>query len=283
MSFLRIRPALTMVTALLSSIALHAHATETKPQPPATQAAPSPQPSTTVQILARRPAPALVGEGETAKKNALAFIDWASASTKDQDELVRRAIAAARENTDILKALCEEAFATLESDHSRALITLGLIGEARSPVGADCLARVLARPLPERGTEVEGEILEQRTLAILQAKAIDGLAYLRDGKADELVLNAAGKHASRIVRAEAIAAYLWNHDNNEAARQTLQSVIRKDEMIFLDRLVKQADQSKELFNRQLAAYMKAHPELAPPRPEKAQPKPAATVGEPPRF
>ena len=56
-----------------------------------------------------------------------------------------------------------------------------------------------------------------------------------------------------------------------------------DEVIFLDRLVKQADEPKESFNRKLAIYLKTHPEVMPPGAEKAEPKPKATVGRPPKF
>ena len=97
------------------------------------------------------------------------------------------------------------------------------------------------------------------------------------------MVEAAAKHPSRIVRAEAIAAYLWNHNYDAKSREILKSVIRKNEVIFLDRLVKQADEPKESFNRKLAIYLKTHPEVMPPGAEKAEPKPKATVGRPPKF
>jgi len=224
---------------------------------------PGQQPSVNVQELAKRKAPALSGTGEDAKKSALAFIDWASASTKAQDGQVREMIAGARENGEIVMAICDEAFAKQQVDHSRALVALSLIGEMKSAIGMDCLTKFVSQPLPEKGTVVEGEILEQTSLAMLQAKAIDGLAYLRNEKADRLVVEAAAKHPSRIVRAEAIAAYLWNHNYDAKSKELLKSVIRKDEVIFLDRLVKQADESKESFNQRLATYLKMHPEVVP--------------------
>ena len=262
---------------------LAAKATEIKEQPPATQAPQGPSPSVTVKELAKRQPPALIGKGEEAKKSALAFIDWASASTKDQDDLVRKSIATARENPDIVQAICEEAFAQQESDHSRALVALSLAGEAKSPHSLECLAKFVRQPLPEKGTVVEGEILEKTALASLQAKAIDGLAYLRNENADRYVLEAAAKHPSRIVRAEAIAAYLWNHDYSDKARESLKSVIRKDEVIFMDRLVKQAGEPRDSFNRKLAEYLKAHPEVQPSQPDKAESKRKPTVGQPPKF
>lgn len=277
------KSALALIPALLLHAGLSANAHEISPQLPNTTTSPGQQPNIIVQELAKRQAPVLAGKGEEAKKNALAFIDWASASTKQQDGMVREMMAGARENADIVMAMCEEAFAKQEVDHSRALVALSLIGEAKSQLGMECLAKFISQPLPEKGTFVDGEILEQTALAMLQAKAIDGLAYLRNEKADRLVVEAAAKNPSRIVRAEAIAAFLWNHNYDAKSQEILKSVIRQDEVIFLDRLVKQADEPKESFNRKLATYLKTHPEIAPPNAEKAEPQPKATVGRPPKF
>jgi hypothetical protein len=283
MKYLVAKSTLILLPALLFHAWLPANAAETNPQPPNARTSPSQRPSTTVQELAKRQAPALDGKGEEAKKSALAFIDWASASTKPQDDVVRKIVAGARENADIVKAFCDEAFASQEVDHSRALVTLSLIGETRSPAGMDCLIKFIRQPFPEKGTVVDGEILEQTALATLQAKAIDGLAFLREEKADQLVVEAAAKHPSRIVRAEAIAAYLWNHNYDARSRELLRSVVRQDEVIFLDRIVKQADEPKDSFNRKLVAYLKSHPEVMPPPVEKTKPKPKETVGQPPKF
>jgi hypothetical protein len=88
---------------------------------------------------------------------------------------------------------------------------------------------------------------------------------------------------SRIVRAEAIAAYLWNHDNSAAARQTLSGQVRDDERIFLDRVVKRDGEQRESFNRKLSTYLKEHPEARPPAEEKSKAGPRPAVGKPPAF
>ena len=111
---------------------------------------------------------------------------------------------------------------------------------------------------------------------MLQAKAIDGLAYLRNPEADNEVLRAAGKHPSRIVRAEAIDAYLWNHQDSAEAKATLARYVRPDEKVFLDRVRRGDGEGAEQFNPKLAQFLKAHPELAPPKPEIAKSKPKRT-------
>jgi hypothetical protein len=229
--------------------------------------------------------PHLIGSGDAAKKNTLAFIDWASASTQSHDDAIRRQLGAAGGNKAVVDAFCNEAIASQKTDHDRALVVLSLLGEMRSLYSKDCLSRLVAQPLHERGTVVEGEIIEQTALATLQAKAIDGLAYLKDDRADQVVLQAVAQNPSRIVRAEAIAAYLWNHGNSAVARKTLMAYVHRDEAIYIDRIVRQAGEKAAVFNNKLAVYLKTHPEVIPPKPLKAKPKNRAksAVGQPPNL
>jgi|RhiMetdeSRZDD1v2_1073273.scaffolds.fasta_scaffold175713_3 hypothetical protein len=249
-------------------------------EPPARKTKPAPQspqppitrPSELDKARLEFKPPSLAVTGTEAAQAARAFIDWAGASTVRQREEVRRLISEARENRDVAAAFCDEAFRAVEADHSRAILVLSLLGEMRSPVGEDCLRKVLHQPFPENGTLAHGEIVEQTAVGMLQAKAVDGLAYLRSAKADEEVLWAVAKHPSRIVRAEAIAAYLWNHNDSADARAVLQKYVRRDEAIFLDRLRREPEESAEVFNRKLGVFVKAHPELAPPPPKRADRK-----------
>jgi hypothetical protein len=182
----------------------------------------------------------------------------------------------ARNNPDVIASFCNEAFASQNVNHSQALVTLGLLGTAKSSLGEECLARFVAQPFPEKGTVVDGEILEQTALATLQAKAIDGLAYMNTQSGNRIVLDAAANHPSRIVRAEAIAAYLFNHNYSEQAKDTLRAFVHADERVFLDRPVLQTGKSRESFNRNLGEYLTSHPEVLPP----PAPKAAAQKSEP---
>ena len=192
-------------------------------------------------------APALnVSEQEVAKA-AAAFLDWAGAST-------------------------DEATRTAESDFTRSLLALSVLGEMRSPVGRDCFQKLLHRPLPEKGIVANGENVEQTKLAMLQAKAVDGLAYLRAPVTDREVLWAAGKHPSRIVRAEAIEAYLWNHKDSKEARTTLLKYVQPKERVFVDRVRREPTEEAAAFNRKLTVFLKAHPEAVAPAPKRIEQK-----------
>jgi hypothetical protein len=213
----------------------------------------------------------LSASGQQARNAVLEFIKWAGASRKSEHELVRKTIAGAAENKEVAGVLCDEAFKAQKEDHSRALLVLSILGEMRSSDSAQCLNRFMAIPFPQAGAVVDGEIIEQTALATLQAKAIDGLAYVRTDVGDKAVLEAVRSHPSIIVRGEAIEAYLWNHRDSPAdARKTVASFIRKGEQIYFDRVNRESGEGSETFNRKLQAYLKAHPEVLPPAPKRGQ-------------
>lgn len=211
--------------------------------------------------------PALNVSQQEAAKAAAAFLDWAGASSAGQREEIRRMLEQAREYKAVAGAFCEEANRTAESDFTRSLLALSVLGEMRSAAGRECFQKLLHRPLPEKGIVANGENVEQTKLATLQAKAVDGLAYLRESETDSEVLWAAGKHPSRIVRAEAIEAFLWNHQESREARETLLKYVRPEERIFVDRVRRDPAEKAEVFNRKLADFLKAHPEAAAPAPK----------------
>ncbi len=272
--------------ALLFS-ALHTQAIETKPNiDPDAPFSGLPDGMPPGKILKQREArkmPDLSATGSEAKTQAIALVDWAANASVEQDELVRRMAAEAGDNEDIVRALCEHALRARETDHSRALVTLALIGEMRSKYGIGCLEKVVSLDLPVKGTVVEGEVLERTALEILQAKAIDGLAYFGDKQTDELVLRVISDHPSGIVRAEAIAAYIWNHKDNRDTRRQLQKHVRKGEEIHLDRVVRVGGEKAESFNPKLEAFLKAHPEVIPPAPEPRKAEEDMLLPNPPDF
>ena len=140
----------------------------------------------------------------------------------------------------------------------------------RSRYALGYLKDFLHKPLPKEGPLTNGEDPAQTNLALLQAKAVAGLAYMNDRIADQEVFWAVGKHESRIVRAEAIRVYLLNHQSSAEARKALAPYVRKGEEIFLERPNRDPGERAESFNRKLEVFLKAHPEVFPPNPERAR-------------
>jgi hypothetical protein len=201
------------------------------------------------------------------------FVEWAGFSAVEERETARRTIAAASDNKEVVKAIIDEielAKDVKAGDNSRALLLLSILGEMKSPHAQDYLVKFANRELPKEGTVVDGEILERTAQAMLQGKAVDGIAYLRNQEAEAAVLAIVAEHPSIIVRAEAIRAYLWNHDDEQNARKTLLRYVRKGEEIYLDRVSRLPGDDAETFNRKLEVYLKAHPEAVPPGLEKVE-------------
>lgn len=261
---------------------------EQKQVAPSSKTERGPSPAEIVERRSQVKAPTLEATGEALHRSVAEYIAWAAASTQREKETVRRSLASVKENRQVGESFCEYAKRARLSDHSRTLVTLGLLGEMKGPASEACFKEFLALPLPTQGTVVEGEILEQTALASLQAKAVDGLAYLRTPQTDEEVLRAVREHPSRIVRAEAINAFLWNHGDSEEAKQMLRKHVRKDEEIFVDRVRWNSGEKAETFNRKLEVFLKAHPEAIAPAPKKLKEEERGTVrdrklGPPPKF
>jgi hypothetical protein len=197
------------------------------------------------------------------------FIDWAGRSTVDQRDVARRAIVAASRNEGVIQALISEVETVQWRDHSRALLGLAILGEMRSPSAGAFLLEFANRPLPQSGTVVfGGEIEEQTAQAMLQAKAVDGLAYLPSHQGDAAVLAIAVQHPSKIVRAEAINAFLWNNDDSRTARRLLAWHVREDERILIDRVRRGSGEGMDSFDAKVQAFIESHPEAVPPLPER---------------
>ncbi|MCY1034854.1 hypothetical protein OV207_25630 [Corallococcus sp. BB11-1] len=218
--------------------------------------------------------PGLGGTGMEARKSVQAFITWAGQSVVLEQEDARQVLRAAADNPDIIQAFAEEILEThKEGDASRTLVALGLLGEMRTHEGAKFLAEFVRMPLPTKGTVIEGELQEEAQQARLQAKAVAGIAYLRNPEFDREVLYQAGAHPSVIVRAEAISAFLWNRGDSLEARKEVEPYVRAEERLLLERVRRVSGEKAETFNRKLNAYLKAHPEVQAPNPEPKEPRP----------
>jgi hypothetical protein len=155
--------------------------------------------------------------------------------------------------------------ASERTDHTRALVAISILGELRNPTGERFLTNYIQRPLPSDGQVAEGEIIEQTSMAILQAKAVAGLAYMGTSTGDGEVLNAAATHPSRPVRAEAIRTFLFSHPNDPEAKKILIGMVQPSEAIFVDRPFRTPGEQAESFNARLETYLKSHPEVANPK------------------
>lgn len=266
--------------AMVAMAAANLHCARAKmPGPPKAEMPTSNEPGGPAPhaILAKRTLhqpPPLAGSGAEGQRATLAFIEWAGASTVSEREDGRKVMVAARDNKDVVQTLQDEIMKAKDTDHSRALLCLAILGELRSPRAEPFLREFVSLPLPDpdKGPIAEGENVLVTALASLQAKAVDGLAYLGSRTANEFLLFTIAKNPSRIVRAEAINAFLWNAKDGRAARVLVLRSVQKGEEIFVDRVRMEDREKAATFNAKLKVFLKTHPEVIPPAPEKAKPR-----------
>lgn len=223
-------------------------------------------------------------ELRSTRKNALpplargddvpAFIAAASAAPVSQREEIRAILGKQRENGEIANRLIAEFETARRSDFSRALVILSLIGEQGNPAATTFLARFIREPLPKGGVpNVElGLSAEAEALERLQVKAANSLPYPRTREALQATLEVVKSHPLKAVRAEAASSYLWNSGNSEKARRILAGYLRRDELMLLDRPVRDAQMNAQQFNALLSRYLERHPELRAPAPKLGAPR-----------
>jgi hypothetical protein len=225
----------------------------------------SPAPDVLRAGLAHQPLPQLVDASDVQ-----AFVVAAGAAPVARREEIRAIIDGAHDNTEITKSLIREFEAAQTTDFSRALVLLSLIGEQRNPAGVAFLVDFVWQPLPKGGPVIEelGMSAEAEAMERLQVKAANAIPYARTEKALQAALEIAAKHPLKTVRIEAASSYLWNQRNSDQARRALAAVLRKDDLVVLDRPVHDTGMSAREFNSQIANYLDRHPELQPPAPRR---------------
>jgi len=119
----------TLVACLITAACF---AQQEKEPPRSSEPAIAARPSEQDKARAAVKAPALNVSEQEAAKAAVAFLDWAGASTAGQREEIRRMLEQASQYKAVAAAFCDEANRTAESDFTRSLLALSVLGEMRS-------------------------------------------------------------------------------------------------------------------------------------------------------
>lgn len=196
---------------------------------------------------------------ELDNSNVYDFLVWAATSPRGQKELVRAAIMR-RAGDEKISAEIQALYPKiLDDDFDFALVALGVLGELRALGSIKFLEGVLNQPYPKETVRADPGLTKRESIELLQSKAVQGLAYLGDPAADDIVFKAAASHPARAVRSAAVDALLYNA-RSEATRERLIKTLRPEDQIFLDQVSKGAVQSPEEFNKRLAGFYERHPE-----------------------
>lgn len=110
---------------------------------------------------------------------------------------------------------------------------LCVIGEMRRPEGLSFLREIVWSPLPQVKRNVY--LSERQFEAMIRAKAVQGIAYLRTKEAYKELIKVMQTHESHIVRIGAIEAYKWNLGYNEKKLTELKKILPKEYHVYVNR------------------------------------------------
>ncbi len=193
------------------------------------------------------------------------FLQWAGGVPAGAADMIRSRIGAARGDTTVLDRLLEELWKLPVRDEARHYLLLSTIGELRDGRAATELVRFIWEP-DERISSVGHEVVEDgcgfgpSTAELLKARAVEMLAHLTTSEAVEETLRVAADHPTAAVRAAAIDAHLFNHDDSPEEMERVRGRVRADDapIVGLPRFTRQVNPRE--FDRAIADFYSRHPE-----------------------
>jgi hypothetical protein len=201
-----------------------------------------------------------------------AFVRWVAATPVSNAQAVRDAVAAARTDDEAARALIASFLDLPVRDIGRHQLLVSIIGEMRRPEFAEPLVRFIELPSDSIVRDVSADLMGGAYIshldaaALLKARAVEMLAYLRTAEALQAVLTFASNHDSRAVRLAALDAYTYNHEDSPDAIDRARAAARPDEtkLVGLPRLTRDSDPTR--FAARIAAFYEQYPEERPPTP-----------------
>lgn len=197
------------------------------------------------------------------------FLQWVGGVPGGAADVIRERIAVARGDSTVLDRLLEELWNLPVRDDARHYLLLSTIGELRDGRAGTELARFIWQP-DERISSVEQEVVEDgcgfgpSAAELLKARAVEMLAYLGTSEAVEETLRVAADHDAPAVRAAAIDAHLFNHDDAAEEMERVRGRIRSDDapLVGLPRFTRDVDPRE--FDRAMADFYTRHPDRRAP-------------------
>jgi hypothetical protein len=203
------------------------------------------------------------------------FLGWVAAVPVVDAHLIREQVALAASSTDVLDELEKALFDLPVEDVGRHLLLLSVLGETRNPIVSSLLTRFIRLPADEIGSpppvsmgSLTGKEPTDASLltigAILQARAVEMLAYQEVPQAIEETLKIAADHPLKVVRVAAIDAYLFNCEHDNEAIERVRCVVREDERMLVGLIRRTKGMDAKEFDVKVQAFYKSYPEQQPP-------------------
>jgi hypothetical protein len=204
------------------------------------------------------------------------FLHWAANVPVAHRETIRRKIAKIANDDALVMALCDELLALDDIDPVRHFMLLSTLGETRNAVAIPALEKLIwhERKTDQHGGPTPGykDISTTDLLAALQARAVEMIAYIGGEEAQNVVFDVLARHPGKAVRIAAIDAYLFNHEDSDAAKEVLRAKVQAADAKFigLPRFVRGS--SRREFDARVEAFYRSNPDERPPIPSTVAPR-----------
>ncbi len=193
---------------------------------------------------------------------------WAATVPSGDVAVIRDAIADARGNDPVVEALLDALDDLPVRDVGRHRVILSTIGELGDARALPSLSRFIWHAtlvIPPQGGDGCG--FEASLGESLQARAVEMLSYLRTPEADDETLRVAVDHPSQGVRAAAIDAFLFNHDDDPEEASRMRQRVRDTDTVLVGVPRFTRDRTRADFDGAVEEYLERYPTQRAPRPE----------------
>ena len=215
------------------------------------------------QVVADLPLVASVDEVELALSDLLPQVYGA---TKGDLPVVAEVVARLRKQPGAVEAMARQYRQLPAEAIEQRLVVLSMLGEMKRSDAMAQLREVVWEPLPP--ADSQAELLTERDFEeMVQAKAVQGLAFLATPQADAAVREVIEKHEALHVRVSAIDAYMWNHGDSPETAAELYRLLPAELHLYVERPRFHRGMDRKEFTRKLRAWQQkwgSQPESSTP-------------------
>jgi hypothetical protein len=181
---------------------------------------------------------------------------------RGQMNIIYEAILILREHPFIVQALVNHYYSTPKENFHQRLLTLKVVGELQRFDAFDFLRDIVWGPLPAISQGPADRITAREYEEMIQSKAVQGLAYLRNEEgrprteAAQETIRVIKEHPSQAVQIVAIDAYMWNHGDTKDAAATLYETLPEEFHKYVERPRFHKGMNQKVFSLRLEEWRK---------------------------
>jgi hypothetical protein len=213
---------------------------------------------------------------ELTRETISTFLHWTANVPVAHRETIRRKIAKVANDDVLVMALCDELLALDDIDPVRHFMLLSTLGETRNAVAVPALEKLIWH---ERKTDRhEGptpgcaDVSTTDLLAGLQARAVEMIAYIGGKSAHDVLFEVLARHPAKAARIAAIDAYLFSHDDSDAAKEGLCAKVQAADAKFIGLPRFTRGSRRREFDARVEAFYRSNPNERPPIPSTVSPR-----------